>query len=107
MRFSIVLAALPIFAAASAVPRDIVNSCNTGPIQCCNQVQTVADSPFTSILGLVGVAVGSLTGLIGANCSPITGIGLGGNSCSATPVCCTGNQFNGLINIGCSPINIL
>ncbi|PPQ75285.1 hypothetical protein CVT24_007351 [Panaeolus cyanescens] len=49
MRFSIVLAALPIFAAASAVPRDIVNSCNTGPVQCCNQVQTLTAAPSPAL----------------------------------------------------------
>ncbi|KAF9528995.1 fungal hydrophobin-domain-containing protein [Crepidotus variabilis] len=104
--------ALPLLVAASAVPRTNgggsgpSNQCNTGSLQCCNSVQAANSSSITGILGLLGVAVGSITGLVGVTCSPLSVIGIGGNSCTAQPVCCTGNNFSGLIVLGCSPINL-
>jgi hypothetical protein len=59
-----------------------------------------------SLLGLLGIALGSVTGLVGLTCSPLSIIGAGGNSCSAQPVCCTNNSFNGIVSLGCSPINL-
>ncbi|KAF8204671.1 hydrophobin-251 [Pholiota molesta] len=29
-----------------------------------------------------------------------------GTSCSAQPVCCTNDSFNGVVALGCTPINI-
>ncbi|THU91475.1 fungal hydrophobin [Dendrothele bispora CBS 962.96] len=82
------------------------DECTTGPIQCCNSVQS-ADSPAVAgLLGLLGIVVQDVTALVGVNCSPISVIGVGGNSCSASPVCCENNSFNGLVAIGCVPINI-
>ncbi|KAF9562985.1 fungal hydrophobin, partial [Agrocybe pediades] len=78
--------------------------CNTGDISCCNTVMQV--SKHEMLLGLLGLVLPTVTGLIGLNCSPLNILGIGGNSCSAQPVCCTNNQFNGLINLGCTPINI-
>ncbi|KAF9467917.1 fungal hydrophobin-domain-containing protein [Collybia nuda] len=99
--------ALPLLAAASAVPRtETPSQCNTGPIQCCNSVQASNAPGLLGLLGLLGVVLGPVTGLVGLGCSPLSVIGVGGNSCTAQPVCCTGNTFHGLINIGCSPINI-
>ncbi|KAF5354823.1 hypothetical protein D9756_005704 [Leucocoprinus leucothites] len=106
MRFAAALTlALPAIAAATAIPRD-GGSCNTGPIQCCNQVQAASSQNVNLLQGLLGIVLGPIEGLIGLNCSPLNVLGVGGNSCSAQPVCCTNNQFNGLINLGCSPINI-
>jgi hypothetical protein len=82
------------------------NQCNTGSIQCCNSVQSATSSSIAGILGLLGVVVGTVTGLVGVTCSPISAIGIGSSSCTAQPVCCTGNSFNGLIVLGCSPINL-
>ena len=33
----------------------------------------------------------TINALLGVGCSPISVIGVGGNSCSANPVCCTNN----------------
>ncbi|KAF9051488.1 fungal hydrophobin-domain-containing protein [Panaeolus papilionaceus] len=106
--FSVLFFALPLLASASVLPRTDgpSNQCNTGPIQCCNNVGTANALGLGSILSLLGIVLDPVTALIGINCSPLSVIGIGGNSCSATPVCCTGNTFNGLINLGCSPINI-
>ncbi|TFK19399.1 fungal hydrophobin [Coprinopsis marcescibilis] len=80
--------------------------CTTGPIQCCNSVQQ-SNAPVVGVLAaLLGINVGSITGLVGITCSPLTVIGIGGNNCNAQTVCCNNNTFNGIIAIGCTPINI-
>ncbi|KAJ3565974.1 hypothetical protein NP233_g7292 [Leucocoprinus birnbaumii] len=108
--FTFLFFVLPILAAATAVPRTDTppagGQCNTGTIQCCNQVQSSSSSLVGLLAGLLGIVLGPVEALVGVNCSPITVIGAGGNSCSAQPVCCTGNSFSGLLVLGCSPINI-
>ncbi|KAF9005092.1 fungal hydrophobin-domain-containing protein [Cyathus striatus] len=82
------------------------SQCNTGSIQCCDSVQSASSSAVSSLLGLLGVVIQDLTVLVGITCSPLSIVGIGGNSCTAQPVCCENNSFNGLIAIGCTPINI-
>ncbi|KAF8884852.1 fungal hydrophobin-domain-containing protein, partial [Infundibulicybe gibba] len=109
-----VIAMIPLLAAATAVPRTTTpttpaSQCNTGGLQCCNSSQesSNADLGLTSLLGLLGVVVGALTWSSGGvTCSPISAIGLGGNSCSAQPVCCSNNSFNGIVALGCTPVNL-
>ncbi|KAH9479147.1 Fruiting body protein SC1 [Psilocybe cubensis] len=109
-RASTLVLALPLLAAATALPRTNgdgpSNQCNTGTISCCNQTLQSGTASTNLLLGLLGIVLGPVTGLLGLGCTPITVIGAGGNSCSAQPVCCTGNTFNGLINVGCTPINL-
>ncbi|KAJ3506338.1 hypothetical protein NLJ89_g6922 [Agrocybe chaxingu] len=106
MRFSAAFAlALPLLAAATAIPR-ADGSCNTGSTLCCNSVQNSSVTGLAQLGGLLGIDLGSITGLIALTCSPLSLIGLGGNSCSAQPVCCTNNSFGGLLAFGCSPLNI-
>ncbi|KAI0675092.1 fungal hydrophobin [Trametes maxima] len=88
--------ALPILAAAQ--------SCNTGPIQCCNSVKSASSQEAQSVLGALGVVVGDITAAVGFGCSPISVVGAGAGACSATPVCCENNSFGSLISIGCVPI---
>lgn len=83
------------------------NQCNTGPIQCCNTVAACGShqgiDDLISVLGL-SVPIGTQ---VGASCSPITAVGTGsGAQCSSQTVCCEQNDWNGLINIGCMPVNI-
>ncbi|THU77680.1 hydrophobin-domain-containing protein [Dendrothele bispora CBS 962.96] len=80
--------------------------CNTGSLQCCNSVQKASSSGVGLLLGLLGVVLGDVNVLVGVTCSPLSVIGVGGNSCTAQPVCCENNNFNGVIAIGCTPINI-
>ncbi|TEB20983.1 fungal hydrophobin [Coprinellus micaceus] len=87
-------------------PVPAASQCNTGPVQCCNSVQSASSNPVQALLGLLGIAVGDVDLLVGLTCSPISIIGLPGNSCSAQPVCCTNNNFNGVVALGCSPINL-
>ncbi|ESK92236.1 hydrophobin [Moniliophthora roreri MCA 2997] len=80
--------------------------CNTGPIQCCNSVQSSSDPATSLLLGLLGVVLQGINVPIGLTCNPITVIGAGGNSCTAQTVCCENNNFNGVVAVGCTPINI-
>ncbi|KAI0942314.1 hypothetical protein AcW1_002973 [Taiwanofungus camphoratus] len=81
------------------------SQCTTGPIQCCNSLAPASD-PTPSMRGLLGLLdyvlddVVGLGGLVGQSCSGL----VAGETCGSVPVCCEGNQFNGLINIGCVPI---
>ncbi|KAF9527754.1 fungal hydrophobin-domain-containing protein [Crepidotus variabilis] len=109
---SALVLSLPLLAAASAIRRTDgtgpSNQCNTGSLQCCNSAQSASSLSGTllGLLGLLGVVVGDLTGEVGVTCSPITVIGAGGSSCTAQPVCCTNNNFNGVVALGCTPINL-
>ncbi|KAF9547857.1 hydrophobin-251 [Agrocybe pediades] len=100
-----VIATIPLLAAASELTERQAQ-CNTGSILCCNQTESASSSIGQALLGLFGIPIGSVSGLIGISCSPISVIGIGGNSCSAQPVCCTNNSFNGVIALGCFPINL-
>ncbi|KDR84222.1 hypothetical protein GALMADRAFT_236905 [Galerina marginata CBS 339.88] len=82
------------------------SQCNTGDVQCCQSVQSASSPSVASLLTLLGVVVGSVTGQVGVTCSPISVIGVAGNSCSAQPVCCSNNSFNGIVALGCTPVNL-
>ncbi|KAJ3545443.1 hypothetical protein NMY22_g2445 [Coprinellus aureogranulatus] len=88
--------------AARAEPSG-VNQCNTGPIQCCQKVTTARDPVAGLIISLLGIVIKDLSTVVGLTCSPVSVIGVGANQCSAQPVCCQNNSFNGLIAIGCTP----
>ncbi|KAL1944006.1 hypothetical protein VTO73DRAFT_3824 [Trametes versicolor] len=80
------------------------SSCSTGPIQCCNSVQS-ASNPLTSILlGLLGVVLQGVDANVGVGCSPISVIGVGGGNCNANAVCCQNNNVGGLLSVGCIPV---
>ncbi|KAI5121526.1 hypothetical protein M0805_002586 [Coniferiporia weirii] len=83
-----------------------VSQCNTGNLQCCQSTESSSDPVTSLLLGLLGIVLEGINVPIGVTCSPISVIGVGGNSCTADPVCCENNSFNGLIAIGCSPINL-
>ncbi|KAG7442197.1 fungal hydrophobin [Guyanagaster necrorhizus] len=99
--------AIPLLAVGTAIPRG-GDSCTTGEVQCCQSVQNSGSTSnlTTTLFGLIGVVVGDLGVNVGLTCSPISVIGVGGNSCSAQTVCCENNSFNGVIALGCTPINV-
>ncbi|KAJ3861746.1 MAG: hydrophobin 2 [Lentinula lateritia] len=106
-KLAFVSAALATLAVATPAPRDEpASSCSTGPIQCCNSVQSASSDPITTILGLLGIVLQDLNVDVGLTCSPITVIGASGSSCSAQAVCCEDNSHGGLISIGCVPVSL-
>ncbi|KAF5352555.1 hypothetical protein D9756_006096 [Leucocoprinus leucothites] len=95
-----------------------VNQCNVQNQQCCNSVQSADHADTTSTINqglnnglLSGVTAGGiLNGVsvpVGLDCTPISVLALAGNKCTAQPVCCSNNTFNGVVAIGCSPLSIL
>ncbi|KAF5384258.1 hypothetical protein D9615_003437 [Tricholomella constricta] len=97
--------ATPVGAARRSSPSGTPYQCSTGPVQCCNSLTTSSNPIASTLIGLLGVVVGPNVA-VGLTCSPLSVIGIGGNSCSQQTVCCRNNNFNGLIAIGCTPINI-
>jgi len=64
--------------AASAMATPVYGSCNSGPVQCCGSLHTASSTGANDVLaGLVGAVVGAITAQVGANCNPITAVGLG------------------------------
>ncbi|TFK61446.1 fungal hydrophobin [Pluteus cervinus] len=76
-------------------------ACSTGPVQCCNLVGTIANSLIGTIVGLLGIVVGADV-QIGVTCQSFSIT----PSCITQPVCCQNIVSNGLVAIGCSPINL-
>ncbi|KAG2118483.1 fungal hydrophobin-domain-containing protein [Suillus clintonianus] len=98
------------FLAALAVATPLTlrdGQCNTGDIQCCQSSTTTSNyNKAAKSLGLAAIAA-DVVGTIGLSCSPITAIGTGsGATCNQQPMCCSNNKMNGLVNIGCTPINL-
>ncbi|KAJ8699313.1 hypothetical protein PTI98_002441 [Pleurotus ostreatus] len=54
------------------------SSCSTSSLACFQNSGTAKDAGIASLIATLGIDVGDIDGLIGATCSPITGIGAGG-----------------------------
>nr|AAL05426.1 hydrophobin [Tricholoma terreum] len=105
-KVALIVATLAAFVAATPLPGGS-SQCNTGSIQCCQQTYSSTSSEASLIASIVGLDLSGVTGSIGSQCSPISAIGLGsGSSCTQQPVCCSNNNYQGLIVVGCSPINL-
>ncbi|KAL1758758.1 hydrophobin 6 [Schizophyllum commune] len=93
--------------AASSKPTDSAqDQCNSGTLQCCESTTEAKDIDRVLLSSLLGVDVGSITGLIGKNCSPVSVVGVGaGSTCATQTVCCDGDSFDGLVNLGCKSGN--
>jgi len=83
-----------------------VSECAVDAVQCCDAVSSSSNLITSLLIGLLDVVIEGLDVPIGINCSPTTIAGVGGSSCTAAPLCCENNTFNGLIAIGCVPIII-
>ncbi|KXN91786.1 Hydrophobin-3 [Leucoagaricus sp. SymC.cos] len=57
-------------------------------------ITPASDPSVGTLAGLLGITLGPITGLVGLNCNPISAIvSIGGDSCSAQPMCCDNNNF--------------
>ncbi|KAI0823839.1 fungal hydrophobin [Trametes gibbosa] len=90
--------ALPLLAAAQ--------NCNTGPIQCCNSVESANSAAGAALLSALGVALQDVSAQIGLDCSPLSVVGVGAAACGAHPVCCENNDVGGLVSVGCVPVEL-
>ncbi|GLB41322.1 putative acetyltransferase (GNAT) domain containing protein [Lyophyllum shimeji] len=83
------------------------NQCNTGEMQCCNSVQSSDSDAVTALAASLGVVIQGVSVPVGITCTPINVLGIGaGGQCTAQTVCCSNNEFHGVIAIGCTPINL-
>ncbi|KOC17116.1 hydrophobin [Aspergillus flavus AF70] len=100
MKVSTLLTTLCVLGVASSA--DPTSQCDNGPVQCCATVGLPTDSAVSPLLGLLGVVVPDMSTQVGLTCNPI----VQGGSCPGHPVCCTGNNFNGLLALGCTPVTL-
>ncbi|PWN87143.1 hypothetical protein FA10DRAFT_195980 [Acaromyces ingoldii] len=115
MQFSTVVAFFAAAAVVAAAPNapssSSTGSCSTGKVQCCSTTVRFHDGAeakkTAALLGL-----NDLAGMIGIQCQdvPINIIGAAvnvDNHCKSSPVCCTGSEYNGLVQTGCTnvPVN--
>ncbi|KAF8661474.1 hypothetical protein AX16_001311 [Volvariella volvacea WC 439] len=105
----------PLVASAAVLPRQ--GNCNTGSLQCCNSVQSSTSTTVAQLAGLLGIDLGSITGLVGLTCSPLSILAPNNQSAAleiASYVLQRSSGFNviktykqgGLISLGCNPINL-
>ncbi|KAI9570774.1 hydrophobin [Boletus coccyginus] len=104
-RFSTLLSVAALVAVAAATPsvleaRDGDAQCVK---QCCGSTETATPARLTELRGQLGLALPDVDGLIALNCVPITDTSA---NCAQKPVCCTKNDFNGKVNLGCKPVDL-
>ncbi|KAJ3502223.1 hypothetical protein NLJ89_g8988 [Agrocybe chaxingu] len=99
-----VLAATPALVSALATTNK--PSCNTDSLQCCKNVYQSNSKEAAKVLSPFNIAAGSVTGLVGADCNSIVSVLSSGTSCNQQTVCCTDNRFEGVVALGCTPINL-
>ncbi|KAI0650730.1 fungal hydrophobin-domain-containing protein [Trametes meyenii] len=90
--------ALPLLAAAA--------HCNTGPVQCCDRVESADSAAAAGLISALGIAIKDVTAKVGLDCSPISVVGAGANTCAGQPVCCENNSWGSLISVGCAPVQL-
>ncbi|KAF7431242.1 hypothetical protein PC9H_006964 [Pleurotus ostreatus] len=122
--------ALATYAAATPAvvartePHPSSSNCGTTTIECCKDVGTATslESPLKSafiqhglvssllvalgVVKVVDVVLGVVVDpnvVLGLTCSTVAV----GGSCNAQQVCCENVAFNGLVNVGCTAIDIL
>ncbi|KAH6919235.1 hydrophobin-315 [Coprinopsis sp. MPI-PUGE-AT-0042] len=112
-RLSVVALAFALVASVSAAPTPETEfefeTCNGGDVQCCNSVKeaNALDHTTKGLLGLVGIDINTITAQVGLSCSSVNALALGGGSkCTQQKVCCSNNNFSGVVALGCTPINI-
>ncbi|KAG6810321.1 hypothetical protein H0H92_012410 [Tricholoma furcatifolium] len=112
-RFSAVfLFALPLLATAGIVTftggseEHGGGNCSSDKELCCNSVHDSQDAEVAKIFSLIGIAAQGVTGQVGVTCVPVSAlVGINGQSCSQQTVCCADNNYNGIVALGCTPVN--
>ncbi|KAG2153624.1 hydrophobin [Suillus bovinus] len=99
-----------VFLAALAVATPLTlrdGQCNTGNVQCCESATTTSEYNASARRNGLAELPTTLSGYVGQSCTPLGIAALSsGASCRQQPMCCSNNQMNGVVNVGCTPINI-
>jgi len=77
------------------------SQCNTGSVQCCDQLTTGGSPKAIAAAKVVGITVGADV-TVGLNCVSV----VSAVQCNNSPVCCQNVYQQGLINVACTPINV-
>lgn len=75
---SIFVAAIAAVAVASPLAARTDYQCNTGPVQCCNQMKSHQSSEANIVASLLKLDLGAITGELSLQCSPIGSLVGGG-----------------------------
>ncbi|KAH8092553.1 fungal hydrophobin [Cristinia sonorae] len=104
---SVVLAITSLTAATpQLVSRALpASQCNTQPVQCCDSTFTEGSAAGAALLSSLGIPVQDVNALLGQGCSPLSVVGVGGESCSANPVCCQDNSHS-VVSVSCVPVDL-
>ncbi|PVF92938.1 fungal hydrophobin [Serendipita vermifera] len=98
------LAAAIFITSALAAPTEI-NNCNVEQEYCCDQTYDSSDKNALSMFSWIGIVAPVEGPMVGVQCNPIVNIIGGVKGCQANAVCCSQNNFNGLVNVGCNSIS--
>ncbi|TFK22067.1 hypothetical protein FA15DRAFT_596806, partial [Coprinopsis marcescibilis] len=82
--------------------------CNGGEVLCCNALESADNlsAPVRGFLSVLEIDATQFTGQVGVTCTGVNVIGAGASpSCSTQQVCCNSNNYNGVVALGCTPIN--
>ncbi|EAU81972.1 hypothetical protein CC1G_09158 [Coprinopsis cinerea okayama7 len=101
--------ATAVIAAPGGRPSEVeYEQCNGGTVQCCNSYQKAdsIDHSASKLLNLLNIDVKQVAAGLGLSCTGVNVVGIGGgSSCTQQKVCCNNNSFNGVVALGCTPIN--
>ncbi|KIM57926.1 hypothetical protein SCLCIDRAFT_129401 [Scleroderma citrinum Foug A] len=105
------LPVLTLSSVVAAAPDSIAarDTCSNGTLQCCTSTYDATQTNLNVLTGLLGIAndIPLVGPLLATNCTPITVIGAGtGANCAQQTVCCQNAQYSGVINVGCTPVNL-
>jgi Fungal hydrophobin len=75
----LVAAAMAAFVVATPIPGD-APQCNTGAVQCCQQVYQSQSTEGTLLASVVGFSASDISSYVGAQCSPISVLALAGGA---------------------------
>ncbi|KAN0073733.1 hypothetical protein V8E55_011987 [Tylopilus felleus] len=103
--FSRLATLLPLaaFVAVATAAPNARSTCSTGNTICCDQAFS---NPLT-FLPLAGSLLSVVVNLdAGITCTPISVLAIEGTSCTSQTACCDNDNFNSLVGVSCTPINV-
>ncbi|KAH9910194.1 fungal hydrophobin [Epithele typhae] len=81
--------------------------CNTGPVQCCESMESANSAAGSAILAAIGATLQNTNVELGLKCSPIDVVAVGsGKACTTNTVCCKNNNIGGGVSAGCVPVTL-